>query len=177
MIVLMLCGALYGCHHQPIAAPMSAKAQTPNIFLPPPPPTDLHPMAPPALPAVVTDAKPPVAEELKPKKKVKRPPPVAAPVVPAAAPEPTPVETATLGALAPGGDSNPQQQQEAAGKIAGVEKRLNDLPARVVEQQQKQIAKVKLFLKEASDALKGGDVDGAKILATKADLLVDDILK
>jgi hypothetical protein len=47
----------------------------------------------------------------------------------------------------------------------------------VQDHEQKQIAKVKLFLKEASDALRGGDVDGARILVTKADLLVDDVQK
>jgi len=179
-VALLLCGTLAGCQHKPVAPPLSAKAQTPDIFLNPPAPENLPPMQSAGLPPAVTDTKPPVAEEVKPKKKVKRtPPPVVTPPVvpPAPAPEPAPVETAKLGELAPGGDSNPQQQQEVAGKIAAVEKRVNDLPAAVADREQKQIAKVKLFLKEASDALKGGDVEGAKILATKADLLVDDVQK
>ena len=128
---------------------------------------------------MVTDAKAPVAEEVKPKKKPKRTPVVvSAPVQPVVQPvEPPPVETAKLGQLASGGNLNPQQQQEVAGKIAAVEKRMNDLPAAVADREQKSIAQVKLFLKEASDALKGGDVEGAKVLATKADLLVDDVQK
>jgi hypothetical protein len=137
-------------------------------------------MQPTDLPPAVTDAKPPVAEQVKPKRKAKRQQPVVvAPVTPPPTPEPepAPVETAKLGELAPGGDTNPQQQQQVAGKIAAVEKRVNGLPAAVADREQKQIAKVKLFLKEANDALKSGDVEGARILATKADLLVDDVQK
>jgi hypothetical protein len=63
------------------------------------------------------------------------------------------------------------------GRIAAVEKRIGDLPGGTIEREQKQITKVRQFLKEASDALKGGDVDGARILATKADLLMDDLTK
>lgn len=63
------------------------------------------------------------------------------------------------------------------GRISAVEKRINDLPSGTADREQKQIAKVRLFLKEASDALKGGDVEGAGILATKADLLMDDLTK
>jgi hypothetical protein len=138
-----------------------------------------------SLPTVLEDTTPAVAEEVKPKKKTKRTPPANAtntppPATPTTTPAPeppAPAETATLGALAPEGGANPQQQQEVAGKIAAVERRVNDLPASVADREQKQIAKVRLFLKEASDALKGGDVEGAKILATKADLLVDDVMK
>jgi hypothetical protein len=137
-----------------------------------------------ALPPEVTEAKPAVAEEVKPKKKKKAAattaaittPPAPAPA-PAPAPEPQPTEAATLGALAPNGGASPREQQEVAGRIAAVEKRVNDMPASLIDKEQKQIAKVRLFLKEATDALKGGDVEGAKILATKADLLVDDVAK
>ena len=134
-------------------------------------------------PPKLTDAKPAVAEEVKPKKKAKRQaaPPVtvaAAPPVPApgagdtAAPEST-----SLGELGTRESTDTKQQQDIAGKLGSVEKRLNDLPGSVAEREQKQIAKVRLFVKEASDALKSGDVEGAGILATKAELLLDDIAK
>ena len=179
-VALLLCGTLAGCQHKPVAPPLSAKAQTPDIFLNPPAPENLPPMQSAGLPPAVTDTKPPVAEEVKPKKKVKRtPPPVVTPPVvpPAPAPEPAPVETAKLGELAPGGDSNPQQQQEVADRIAVIEHKLNDLPAPTLDSQKKQVAQVRLFLKQASDALKTGDAEGAGNLATKAGLLLDDILK
>jgi hypothetical protein len=131
-------------------------------------------------PPNLTDAKPASAEEAKPKKKVKRqqtPAPVATTPVPPPAEPPAP-SPATLGALAPGGgNADPRQQQEVSAKIAAVEKRINDLPAAAADREQKQIAKVRQFLKEASDAWKGGDVEGAGILATKADLLMDDLTK
>ena len=178
---LLLCAMLAGCHHQQKVPPLSPQARTPDIYVAPPSPDKLPPMAS-APPPVISDTKPAVAEEVKPKKKTKKTPTVNAtntppPAALTATPEPPPAETAKLGALAPEGGANPQQQQEVAGKIAAVEKRVNDLPAAVVDKEQKQIAKVRLFLKEASDALKGGDVEGAKILATKADLLVDDVSK
>jgi hypothetical protein len=135
-------------------------------------------------PAGVTDAKPVVAAEVKPKKKPKKqtnttPPPLPAPTVAVATPpaETTPPETAMLGALGSGVDASPGQQKDVAEKISAVEKRIADLPSAVQDHEQKQIAKVRLFLKEASDALKGGDVEGARILATKADLLADDVQK
>jgi hypothetical protein len=82
-----------------------------------------------------------------------------------------------LGDLSPGGGSSPQQQQQVADRITAIERRLNDLPARTNDDQKKQISQVRLFLKQASDALKTGDSEGAANLATKAGLLLDDILK
>jgi hypothetical protein len=180
LALVLLCGLLSGCLHQQKVPPMAPQAKTPDLYIPPPveaklPPMDSEP------PADVTDAKPVVAEEVKPKKKSKRQAPPATPVatVPTAppAPDPVPSEVAKLGALGSGGDASPQQQQAVADKISFVEKRLGDLPAAVQDREQKQIAKIRLFDKEASDALKGGDVDGARILVTKAELLLDDLAK
>jgi hypothetical protein len=133
-------------------------------------------------PPTLIDAKPVVAAEVKPKRRVKHTAPPAAPAIAAPAPPPPVADPATsevsaLGALAPGGDSDPRQQQEVAGRIAAVEKRINDLPGATADREQKQLAKVRLFTKEASDALKGGDVEGARILATKAELLLEDLTK
>ena len=178
---------LMGCLHQQQPPPLAPQAKTPNIYVPPPAQADLPPMKEGDPPPKLTDAKPvEAAEEVKPKKKLKRQPvPVQTPVstpVPAspsiadATAPPTPA--ATLGALAPGGGSaDPKQQQEVVGKIAAVEKRIGELPSGTADKEQKQVAKVRLFLKEASDALKGGDAEGAGILATKADLLMDDLTK
>jgi len=183
-ILILWAATMIGCNHQPQVPPLSAQAQTPDIFLQPPPETTLRPMET-EPPPLLTDAKPAVAEEVKPKKRPKRPvtasPPTSTPAqTPAAtvaASDAPPTEATTLGALDTGGTANPKQQQEVAGKIAAVDKRVNDLPSATVDREQKQIAKVRLFLKEALDALKGGDVEGAGILATKADLLLDDLTK
>ena len=101
------------------------------------------------------------------------------------APEPTqvasaeqpPTEAAAIGALTSGGEANSRSQQEAADMIAANEKRLNALPAQIVEDQKAQISKVKTFQRQAQEALTSGDAEGAKTLATKAKLLLDDLSK
>ena len=88
-----------------------------------------------------------------------------------------PTEAAAIGALTSGGEANPRSQQEAADMIAANEKRLSALPAQIVEDQKAQISKVKTFQRQAQEALTSGDAEGAKTLATKAKLLLDDLSK
>jgi ribosomal protein S20 len=89
---------------------------------------------------------------------------------------PSPEETA-IGALSSGGDSNPKAQQDAAELIASIEKRLNALSAHKVDAEKAQISKIKNFQRQAQEALTSGDAEGAKTLATKAKLLLDDLEK
>ncbi len=178
---VLSCVLFTGCLNRKQVPALPPQAKTPNVYVPPPPDTKLPPMQTDETPPSLTDAKPLPAAQAKPKKRIKRQPAAsAAPASPSAPPvdaAPT-APPATLGALAPGGgNANPKQQQEVMAKIGAVEKRLNDLPAAAADREQKQIAKVRQFLKEASDALKGGDAEGAGILATKADLLMDDLTK
>jgi ribosomal protein S20 len=117
----------------------------------------------------------------KPKRERKKPAAKTAPVpeptqIASVTPAPSPEETA-IGALTPGGETNPQTKQEAADLITSSEKRLNALSAQKTEEQKAQVSKVKNFLKDAQDALKTGDAEGAKTLATKAKLLLDDLEK
>lgn len=86
-------------------------------------------------------------------------------------------ETAAIGALSTGGDSSPRSQKEAVEMIASIEKRLNGLGAMTSDEQKAQISKVRNFQKQAQDALSSGDIEGAKTLATKAKLLLDDLEK
>ncbi|MBB5058882.1 hypothetical protein HDF16_003605 [Granulicella aggregans] len=176
----LMCALLAGCLHQQTAPALAPHAKTPNIYVPPPDQADLPPMDS-KPPAGVTDAKPVVAEEVKPKKRPKKQPSTTPPTPTVATTNPPvempPPDSAKLGALGSGIDASPGQQKDVADKISAVEKRIIDLPGTVQDHEQRQIAKVRLFLKEASDALKGGDVEGARILATKADLLVDDVQK
>jgi len=121
----------------------------------------------------------PVATNAKPKRERKKPAPkVTAPEPPVqvASVTPPPEETA-IGALTAGGEASPQTKQDAADLIASSEKRLNALPAKKAEDEKAQVSKVKNFLKDAQDALKSGDAEGAKTLATKAKLLLDDLEK
>jgi ribosomal protein S20 len=91
---------------------------------------------------------------------------------PAAAPE-----VATIGALSSGGDTSPRAQQEAAGLISANEKRINGISTQKVEAEKAQLSKVRNFQRQAQEALTSGDTEGAKTLATKAKLLLDDLDK
>ena len=127
----------------------------------------------PPVPAVASAEKP-KRERKKPAPKAPVPEPVQIAAV--APPPPSPEETA-IGALTAGGEANPQTKQEAADLITSSEKRLNALPAQKAEDEKAQVSKVKNFLKDAQEALKTGDAEGAKTLATKAKLLLDDLEK
>jgi ribosomal protein S20 len=120
----------------------------------------------------------PVATNAKPKRERKKPAPK--PVTPepvqVASAAPPPEETA-IGALTAGGEASPQTKQDATDLIASSEKRLNALSAQKAEEEKAQVSKVKNFLKDAQEALKSGDAEGAKTLATKAKLLLDDLEK
>ena len=121
---------------------------------------------------VAANATKPRRERKKPATKMSAPEP---PVQVASAEPPT--EESAIGALTSGGEANPKLQQEATDMIAANEKRLNALPAQMSDEQKAQISKVKNFQRQAQEALNSGDVEGAKTLATKAKLLLDDLLK
>lgn len=97
---------------------------------------------------------------------------------PAEAETPQPMtDTAAIGELTAGGAANPQAQQEAADLIASIEKRLDTMPAQMLRRQRTQISKIRNFWQQAREALNSGDAEGAKTLATKAKLLLDDLDK
>jgi ribosomal protein S20 len=165
---------LAGCRHKPQLAPLPP-VLSPVALEDIPEPDNLPMVEAPQikLPPV------PVATNAKPKRPKKKPTPKVA-----SEPEPTlvagatpPPEETAIGALTAGGDVNPQTKQEAADLITSSEKRLNSLSPQKAEEQKAQISKVKNFLKDAQDALKTGDAEGAKTLATKAKLLLDDLEK
>jgi ribosomal protein S20 len=164
---------LGGCRHKPQLAPLPP-VMTPVALEEIPEPENLPMVEAPQikLPPV------PVATNAKPKRERKKPAPKPTPEPPVqvAAAIPPPEETA-IGALTAGGEASPQTKQEAADLIASSEKRLNALPAKKAEDEKAQVSKVKNFLKDAQDALKSGDAEGAKTLATKAKLLLDDLEK
>lgn len=173
MVCFGLMAGLGGCRHKPQVAPLpqiTAQVTLEDI----PEPDNLPVVEAPQikLPPV------PVASNAKPKREKKKPPPKAPePVQVAVAPPPLPPEATAIGALTAGGEANPQTQQEAADLIASIEKRLNALSAQKAEEEKAQVSKVKNFWKDAQEALKTGDAEGAKTLATKAKLLLDDLEK
>jgi hypothetical protein len=86
-------------------------------------------------------------------------------------------EASPVGELSAGGNAAPQTQQDASDLISSSEQRLARLSQAIARQQQAQLRKVRYFLKQAKQALNTGDAEGAKTLATKAKLLLDDVVK
>lgn len=96
---------------------------------------------------------------------------------PALAPAPAPGDT-VIGALTPGGaDQSPQVRQDAQELLASTDRRLSALPAQTLQTQRTQVSQIRNFWKQGSEALKAGDAEGAKTLALKAKLLLDDLEK
>ena len=60
--------------------------------------------------------------------------------------------------------------------IASILKRIAALPAKT-DAQKKQIRQIRNFIDQAQKALNSGDAEGARNLATKAGLLMDDLEK
>jgi ribosomal protein S20 len=168
---------LSGCRHKTQLAPLPP-VLTPValIEIPPmadPPMIEVPQVRLPPIPIAVAAAKP-KREHRRTAPKVATAPTTAPAQVASAEPPP---DVAAIGALTAGEDANPQTKQEASDLITSTEKRLNGLSAQMVEDEKAQISKVKNFLRDAQDALKSGDAEGAKTLATKAKLLLDDMEK
>jgi ribosomal protein S20 len=94
---------------------------------------------------------------------------------PPASPPATSSETAAIGSLSLGGVATPRAQQEAVELIGSIEKRLSSLSAQKAETEKQQVSRIRNFQRQAQEALDSGDVEGAKTLATKARLLLDDL--
>ena len=92
-----------------------------------------------------------------------------------AGPAPTAADT-VIGALTPGGaDQTPQARQDAQELLVSTDRRLKSLPAQTQQNRKVQISQIRNFWTQASDALRAGDAEGAKTLALKAKLLLDDL--
>jgi hypothetical protein len=171
-LTFMLVAGLAGCHHNPPQLPYVSMA-SPLELEEIPPPDDLPMIAEEPTPEIAPPTQPVEA----PKPVVRRRPPTPVketpPVQVASAADPA----ALLGELSSGGESNPQSQQQAKDMIASITKRLAALPSKLANQQKDLVRQVRSFLKQAQQALGSGDAEGAKNLATKAKLLMDDVEK
>jgi ribosomal protein S20 len=173
----LLCG-LSGCRHKTQLAPLPViQTQVDLLDIPEPdnlPLLEATPVN--TLPEPTAAAATKLKRERKKTAKIAPPAVPAVPSIPTASIEPSPEVTA-IGALTAGGETNPQAKQEAADLIASIEKRLNAFTAQTTDDQKAQISKVRNFWRDAQAALKSGDAEGAKTLATKAKLLLDDLEK
>jgi hypothetical protein len=167
--------AATGCHRRTKLAPPPP--------LPPPVKVALLPAGDPGTSEVVTKPLPAIpapTKAVQPKiRKPKKIEPVEPPPAPVqvAASEPPPDGAAAIGSLTTGGAAAASEQQKVGAAISEVEKRLAGVPAATIDAQKDGMARVRNFLKQAHEALSSGDADGAMTLATKAKVLLDDLLK
>jgi len=168
----LLSAGLAGCHHKTAAASFPQTAHAPVQLETPPPPGSPPQVATVPLPELAPLPPPPPAKPVAKKKPSPREdtPPTAQVANDAAAP-------VSIGTLSAGGDSTPQSQQQAQDLIAAILKRIAALPAKTADAKKTQIKQIRNFVDQAQQALSSGDPDGARNLATKAKLLLDELEK
>ena len=81
--------------------------------------------------------------------------------------------TSIIGQLSTGDPPNKRQQTDAS--IQSTQKGLDGITRKLNDQEQKTVAQIQGYLKQAKDALTAGDVDGAYMLADKAKVLLDEL--
>ena len=181
LLALTMCVLATGCRHK--------QPQFVSVALPPlvPVAVDKTPgngtgplvqqVPAPAVPT--TDVKLPKKAK-KPKKKPAVPATVTGPAVGAVqvagAGVPAPASS-VVGALSAGGDGSPEKHKQASDLLSTLEKRLGSLSAGVADTQKEQLTRVRYFWGQAKAALIAGDADGAITLATKARVLLDDVVQ
>ncbi len=176
------CLAVTGCHKR-VRVPAMPPAPPPaiqTVTIPPPTHHTEELPKPPEAPAPVAVEPPPAQKPRprRPKKPVTRPTETAVAVTPAlpgaaaATADPSPI-----GELTTGGEAGTQGRQETETLLGAVQKRLEQLSDVIKNAHQEQVERVRLFVKRAQEAWKSGDVEGARTLATKANVLLDDISK
>ena len=175
-VCLGFCSILGGCHHRQAAATLPPVLKAPDLQPPAPnsppmqsPPPDSASTAP---QVKVTEAKP----KRTPKKAAPKTPAVDMNIPPAEVASSGPTPEGSIGELSAGGDATPKRQQAAAELIIACEQRLNDSQQHTKEQQPT-LRQVRNFIKQSKQALSSGDAEGALTLATKAKLLLDDLVK
>jgi hypothetical protein len=171
MLALLFCATAIGCRHRVPAYTMPLGAQVPVELEEPAPDDEAATIAtlplPDLEPYLTTPPVPPA-----PRRRPASPKEEAQP--PAQAPGEVPADLA-IGNLSTGSDVTPQIQQQAQDMISSIFKRIATLSSRTANAQRRELDKVRNFLKQAQQALDTGDMDGAKNLATKARLLMDDL--
>lgn len=96
----------------------------------------------------------------------------------AATPESASTGSVVLGQLSAGdAAANPKQKADTENLIQLTENRLNKLSTSQQARHKDDIVQVKLFLKQAQQALNMNDLVGAQTLANKAKILMDDLSK
>jgi hypothetical protein len=86
-----------------------------------------------------------------------------------------PPAVSAIGQLSSGASGDVRQQTE--GSIAAIERGLNGINRQLDDSEQKTADHIREFIKQAKTALASGDVEGARTLAVKAKVLLDELSK
>ncbi|WP_157178277.1 hypothetical protein [Terriglobus roseus] len=174
-IVLSL-GAVFflaGCHRNPKIVAAAT---------PPPPPVEMISVPPPSHPTEPLPEEPVIASPELPLvvPPVRRPQPPRRRSTPAAPPTQTAVAAPPpmdLGNLTTGGEStNTALLQETDDLLKTQTRRLAGISTATIALHTQQVEQARLFLKQASDAWTKQDIEGARTLATKAKVILDEVL-
>ena len=174
-IILSLGAAmsLAGCHRNPKVV---------SAATPPPPPVEMVSVPPPSHPTEPIPEEPVIASPELPLTV----PPVRRPQPPRRRPAPAPpTQTAVvapppmdLGNLTTGGEStNTSLLNETDDLLRTQRRRLAAISAATIALHTQQVEQARLFLKQATDAWTKQDIEGARTLATKAKVVLDEVLE
>lgn len=170
---LILALGLAGCHHKPVRPQLPIGALAP-IELEPSPPEN-----PPSIAMVPEPELGPFPAEEPPTAPRRRATPVvkeSEPPVQVAANDAS-AATLAIGALSAGGEDTTHTSQQAVDLINAVLKRIGALSSQIASAQKKEVRQARNYLDQAQKALRTGDAEGAHTLATKANLLMDEVEK
>jgi hypothetical protein len=173
VLALLVCVGATGCRHKVQAYTIPLGAQVP-VLLEDSPPIDEGTIATLPLPDLgpLPETTPTVPV---PRKRPATPREETQPTTAAPA-DAAPAELA-IGNLSTGSDATPQIQQEAQAMISSILRQIAALSSRTADAQRRDLNKVRNFVKQAQQALNTGDMDGAKNLAVKAGVLMDELQK
>jgi outer membrane biosynthesis protein TonB len=173
LLPLVLTGCLHKAHQQKIQAtapPVDAAPVQPPAEVKNPPINTMVPSPPATKPPTPTTSQ-------KPKPPIKHPRPGKTAAKPAAkanaapsAPAPT---VSAIGQLT--SDDSADFRKQTSDSIAAIEQGLNRIDRIFDNQELKTAAQLREYLKQAKAALSSGDVDGAHTLASKAQLLLNEL--
>ena len=168
VLPLFLTGCWFHRNQKPVPAPVAPKIDTGSSM---PPETQSPPTN------VTIPTQPQVSETKLPYQSAKQPPkhkkPTAAPATDTQQAAVEPPAVSAIGQLSSGDPAARAIQTEA--EINDVEKGLNGITRPFSDQEQTTAAHIREFIKQAREALKSGDVDGASTLTAKAKVLLQEL--
>jgi len=164
-----LTGCWFHRNQKPAAPPVAPKIDTSSSA---PPPTQDPP------PEVTIPHKPQVSETKLPYETAKQPPKHKK--APSSPPPPETEQASTgqievnaIGQLSSGDPAGTRDQTESS--LNDIERGLNGITRQLGDQEQTTASHIREYLKQAREALKSGDVDGASTLAAKAKVLLQEL--